>query len=171
MKKQKNIIITIVILLSICLLYWLRQELSAGSYPNAEKYTFSDNEQAVKNAINEFKQNNKEYIIPKVSINNQGSLDLLDEPKGDPPHWFGFYFYYKNENKIVFTVIRAAGKNKTEFFFVATNKGLNIGDWKDINNDFSSHENKIEKEKFEKEILKGIQNELSIFKNKKTSDF
>lgn len=171
MKKQKNIIITIVIVLLIGLLYWLKQELSVGSYSNAEKYTLKGNEQAVKNAINQFKQNNKEYLVPKVSINNQGAWDLLDEPKGNPPHWFGFYFYYNNENKIVFTLIRAAGKNKTEFFFVATNKGLNIGNWKDINKDFSSDENKIEKEKFEKEILKGIQNELSILKNKKESGF
>lgn len=171
MKKQKNIIITIVIVLLIGLLYWLKQELSVGSYSNAEKYTLNGNEQAVKNAINQFKQNNKEYLVPKVSINNQGAWDLLDEPKGDPPHWFGFYFYYKNENKIVFTLTRAAGKNKTEFFFVATNKGLNIGNWKDINKDFNSDENKIEKEKFEKEILNGVKNELSILKNKKTSGF
>lgn len=171
MKKQKNIIITIIIVLSIGLLYWLRRELSVGSYPNAEKYIINDNEKDVKKAILEFKQNNKEYLVPKASINNQGAWDLLDEPKGDPQHWFGFYFYYKNENKIVFTLTRSTGKNKTEFFFVATNKGLNIGNWKDINKDFDSYENKIEKEKFEKEILKGIQNELSILKNKKESGF
>lgn len=146
----------------ISFVLWLAKNFSPGSYSYAEKYELEYPEGMVKEAIVNFKKHNPQFLVPKVSINNKGSWDLLDEVKGD--YWYGFYFYYRNENQIVFTVIRSYGKNKTELSFVSINNGLNIGNWKSINNDFDYFVNKNEKEKFEHNILKGIKKELEIIK-------
>lgn len=131
-----------------------------GSYPYAERYELNYSEDKVKSAINQFKKEYPEYIVPKVTINNQGALDLEDGPMVEPSHWYKFYFYYKDENKIINTWTRRAGKNKTIFAFVRVNYGLNLGSWKDINRDFSRSENKEEKKKFEERILKKIKGYL-----------
>lgn len=131
-----------------------------GSYPYAEEYELNYSEEQVKTAINKFKQEHSEYLVPKVTINNQGSWDLIDEPTEDPAHWYKFYFYYKSENRIIFTWTRPAGKNKTTFAFVSINDGLNLGSWKDINKDFSRSENKEEKKKFEERILNKVKEKL-----------
>ncbi|MBN8786842.1 MAG: hypothetical protein J0I84_07120 [Terrimonas sp.] len=134
--------------------------LAPGSYPYAETYELSYSEEEVKTAINKFKQEHPEYIVPKVTINNQGSWDLPDGQSKEPTHWYGVYFYYRNENKIIFTWTRPAGKNKTTFAFVSINDGLNLGNWKRINKDFSRSENKEEKKKFEERILNKIKEKL-----------
>lgn len=131
-----------------------------GSYPYAERYDLNYSEDKVKSAINQFKKEYPEYIVPKVTINNQGSLDLKDEPTVDPAHWYKFYFYYKNENKIIYTWTRPAGKNRTIFAFVRVNYGLNLGSWKDINRDYRRSENIEEKKKFEERILNKIKGYL-----------
>lgn len=51
------------------------------------------------------------------------------------------------------TQTRPAEKGKTTFAFVSINEGLTLGDWKEINIDFSRSENKEEKKKFEERIL------------------
>lgn len=137
---------------------------ASGSYPYAEEYELNYSEEQVKTAIKKIKEEHPEYIVPKVTINNQGSWDLIDEPTEAPAHWYKFYFYYKNEKKIIFTWTRAAGKNKTTFAFVSINNGLNVGNWKDINKDFNRSENKEEKKKFEERILNKIKEELSAKK-------
>lgn len=149
-----NILIVILFLINISC------SLAPGSYPYAEKYELNYSEEEVKTAINKFKTENSEYLVPKVTIENQGTWDLIDEPTKNPAYWFKFYFYYKAENQILLTWTRPAGKNKTIFAFVSINEGLNLGNWKDINKDFSSSLNKEEKVKFENRILKKIQQEL-----------
>ncbi|HAN00722.1 MAG TPA: hypothetical protein DCQ26_19180 [Marinilabiliales bacterium] len=131
-----------------------------GSYPYAEEYELNYSEEQLKTAINKFKEEYPEYIVPKVTINNQGSWDLPDGQSEEPAHWYGVYFYYKNENKIVFTWTRPAGKDKTTFAFVSINDGLNLGNWKRINKDFSRSENKLQKEKFERLILNEIKKQI-----------
>lgn len=131
-----------------------------GSYPYAEIYEINSSEQEVKNAIYKFKEENLDYNVPKVTITNQGSWDLIDESTKNPEYWYKFYFYYKEENKIVFTWIRSYSKNKVKFAFVSINNGLDLGKWKYINKDFSPIENKNEKKKFEERILNKILEKL-----------
>lgn len=155
MKTFLNILIIILLINNISC------DFAPGSYPYAEKYELNYSEEEVKTAINKFKTENSEYLVPKVTIENQGTWDLIDEPTKNPVYWFKFYFYYKAENQILLTWTRPAGKNKTIFAFVSINEGLNLGNWKDINKDFSSSLNKEEKVKFENRILKKIEQELS----------
>lgn len=131
-----------------------------GSYPNAETYELHYAENEVKEAIGKVKENNPNFLVPKVTINNQGSWDLLDEQTQDPPYWYKIYFYYKDENQILFTWIRPSGKNRTTFAFVSINNGLDIGNWKDINKDFEGSDNEEQKKKFEQRILNEVKRQL-----------
>lgn len=133
---------------------------SPGSYSYAETYELGHSEEDVKNAINKFKQEHPEYSVPKVTIDHQGAWDLLDGQSKESTHWYAVYFYYKNENKIIFTWTRPAGKDKTTFAFVSINDGLNLGNWKEINKDFSPSKNSEEKKKFEERILNKIKENL-----------
>ena len=111
----------------------------------------------VSKAIKTFKKLNPEYIVPKVNINNKGSFDLSeDEGRKEKSHWNFNYFFYKNENEIVFTWTRPSSEGNTDFAFVSVNKGLSLGNWKTINNDFGFFENRKVKEEFENRILKQV---------------
>ncbi len=131
--------------------------LSSGSYPFAETYELDYSEEEVKSAIKKFKNEHPEFNVPLVTINNKGKYSLLDEKVGDPnPHWFKFYFYYKNENQILYTWTRIESKTETIFAFVSINKGLDIGNWELINDSFSRAENKEHLKRFEKCILSKV---------------
>jgi hypothetical protein len=106
-------------------------KLSSGSYPYAEKYK----------------------IDPK-------EVGLLDGRNNEKDHWYHVYFYYPNENQIVYAWTRPIDNKKTTFAFVSVNDGLILGKWKDINNDFEVRDNKNQKEKFESLILALIKNKV-----------
>lgn len=141
--------------------YKAAEVFSPGRYPYAENYELPYPEEKVKEAIIKFKQKNPEYLVPKVTIQNQGSWDLADEPIKDPSYWYKFYFYYKNENQILFTWTSSLSKDKTTLAFVSINNGLDIGNWKNINKDFSVADNKKQKKIFEERILNKIKDELN----------
>lgn len=131
-----------------------------GSYPYAETYELNYSEEEVKTAINKFKQEHSEYIVPKVTIDGKATWDLIDEQSKDPNHWYIVYFYYPEEKQIILTWTRPSEKGKTAFAFVSINEGLTLGNWKEINKDFSRSENKEEKKKFEERILNKIKEKL-----------
>lgn len=122
-----------------------------GSYPYAERYEINCSESDLINAVHKFKEYNPEFNVPIQTQLKDGRRDGGD-------HWFHVYFYYVKENEIVKTWIRKTNKGTTTFAFVAINEGLTLGNWKDINKDYSSNENKLQKEKFEKLILNEIKN-------------
>ena len=158
--QKKNYFIMAIIITIIGWVIWYGLNFKPGSYPYREEYELNYSQEEVKNAIKKFKQEHPEYIVPKVTINNQECLDLVDEPMNEPTYWHIFYFYYRDENKIIFTFTYPVGKNKTIFAFVSVNNGLNLGSWKDINKDFNYYENKEEKKKFEEQILNKIKEKL-----------
>ena len=121
----------------------------------------SDAEEVIKKAINEFKLDNPDFLVPKTTIKNQGSYDLIDEQLKEPSYWYSFYFYYKNENKILLTLVRSVSQGKSLIAFVSINAGLDLGHWKDINKDFSSSEDKQEKKIFEERILNRLKEKLN----------
>jgi len=123
--------------------------IAAGSYAYAEVYKLKVTESELVSIIQEFKKNNPDYCVPDEVQVKDGRSDKND-------HWYHIYFYYKEENKIVYTWVRQFDRETTDFAFVALNNGLTLGNWKDINNDFSRKENKLEKAKFEQRILNKI---------------
>ena len=133
----------------------------AGSYSYAETYELNYSEEVIKKAINEFKLDNPDFLVPKTTIKNQGSYDLIDEQLKEPSYWYSFYFYYKNENKILLTLVRSVSQGKSLIAFVSINAGLDLGHWKDINKDFSSSEDKQEKKIFEERILNRLKEKLN----------
>lgn len=135
--------------------------LAPGSYPYAELYVLDFPEEDVSKAIMRFKDEHKEYTVPKVTINGQGAWQLPDERTKDPSFWFKFYFYYEKEDQILYTWIRPVNNHKTTFAFVSINQGLNIGNWKDINHDYSNSVNKEHKERFEARILTEVKKILN----------
>lgn len=133
------------------LLFFISCDFAPGSYPYVETYEIRGNEAEVVKIIERFKIENQDYNVPK-------ELNLLDgrsDRVGD--HWYHIYFYYKDTNKIINTWLRQAEGNKTTFALVAINDGLQLGNWKRINKDFSRKENIQEKEKFTTLIVDKVQ--------------
>jgi hypothetical protein len=125
-----------------------------GSYPYAEKYKLKIKESELIIAIKRFKEDNSGYCVPpQIQLFDGKSKDIDD-------HWYHVYFYYQEENQIIYTWIRQFDKETTYFAFVAVNDGLRLGNWKMINKDFSRKENKLQKEKFEQRILNEIKKQI-----------
>ena len=84
-----------------------------------------------------------------------GLTDGRSDRKDD--HWYHVYFYYKKDNQIVYTWLRSSREQgTTSFALVAINQGLEIGNWKEVNNDLSGKEDDFQKEKFKKEVVDKI---------------
>lgn len=141
-------------ILFVVLFTYLSCNLAGGSYPYAETYEFQTNPEQVIEAVKRFKTENPSFIVP-VSV---GLKDGKSERSDD--HWYHIYFYDKSENKILSTWIR--GGNTATFAFVGVNDGLQLGNWKQINDDFSNAENKKWKGKFEQEILNKVKEYLKL---------
>ena len=124
-----------------------------GSYPYAETYEMETSEQRVIEAVAKFKMQNPEFIVPS-------NIGLEDGRGGDSPHWFHIYFYDKENETIIYTWTRQRGENKTTFALIGINEGLELGNWKDVNKDFSRSENKQVIAEFEKNILEEIKKHL-----------
>lgn len=142
-------------------LYKISALFALGSYPYAQTYELNFSEDKVIQAINKFKTDNPDYVVPKVKINNSGAFDLLDHRKDSVDHWYHIYFYLNKENIIVYAWTRPLTKDKTAFAFVSINNGLSIGNWQEINHVLSPNENDRIIKVFESEILSQIQNTLS----------
>jgi hypothetical protein len=131
--------------------------LSAGSYPFAETYELNYSEEEVKSAIKKLKNEHPEFKPQKMTINNRGSHDLLDEINGGDSHWSHFYFYFKEDEKTFLTYTRMSIKNKTTFAFVRVLQGHDLANKSyTINDDFSRVENKEHIKRFEKCILSKV---------------
>ena len=152
-KMKKNRLFLKSFLVIILFLKIIACNFSPGSYPYAEEYLINANEATLVEAIKDFKKNNPQYIVPEQT-------KLKDGRNSEKDYWYHIYFYYKEENKIIYTWTRPAEKGKTTFAFVSINDGLTIGNWKEINKDFSNSENSEEKKKFEERILNKIKEKL-----------
>ncbi|MBB5621513.1 hypothetical protein HDE69_002574 [Pedobacter cryoconitis] len=135
--------------------YKLAELYSPGSYPNAETYDIRVSEEKIINSINKFKDVNPKFV-PPVSFNLQdGRFNAND-------HWYDVYFYYPESKEIIHVWTRPNGSGLTTVGFVSINQGDHLGNWKDINRDFSSSENSMQKAKFEKLILDPIKQIIDV---------
>ena len=120
-----------------------------GSYPYAEKYILNADEKELIAAIDFFKKDNPQFIVPQ-------SAGLQDGRSSPDDHWYHIYFYYPEENEIVYTWVRLEEKGKAEFALISISEGLTSGKWKEINTGFSGAENAEQKKRFEDRILKKV---------------
>jgi len=148
MKKIILIVSIAIIAAVVGVLVCLGPKISAGSYPYAEEYEFNMDEASLIKRIQIFKEKHPEYNVP--------SPEIVDGRRNASDQWYHIYFYYSGENKIVKTWVRSEGPHKSTFAFVAINTGLNLGNWKFINEDFASKENREEKRKFKERILDSL---------------
>lgn len=158
-KRTKRTLITVIfILVGFVGFYQLVHMFAPGSYPFAEVYELNAPEKNVIDAVSQFKLEDPEFIVPNVTINNQPAGNLREcEGRKDNSYWYFIYFYYPKENQIVFTWTKPKGIDKTSFAFVSLNYGLDLGHWKDINDDFNFFENRKIKRTFEERILNRIE--------------
>ena len=145
---------TILGIFSIVLFSLVSCIIAAGSYPYVEEYDFKVKEADLITAIKTFKQNNPDYCVPE-------EFKLVDGRSNDrDDHWYHVYFFYKDENKVLYTWVRQGFEDITTFAFVATKDYKLIEQWKDINKDFSWSENKLQKQEFERRILNKIKEQI-----------
>ena len=152
---MKVLKVCIICFLVLIVLYGISTYFAPGSYPYREAYVLNVSESTLIEAIQDFKKNNPQYIVPEQTQltdgrNNEKFLD----------HWYHIYFYYEDENRIVYCWTRPAEEGKTTFALIGINQGLELGNWKDINKDYNRSENKKEKKKFEERILNKIKEKL-----------
>ncbi|WP_109745112.1 hypothetical protein [Arcicella aurantiaca] len=96
-----------------------------------------------------FKQKNPTFNAPSVT-------ELTDNNSVTGNRYI-CYFYYKEENQIILTWIKAIDEKQTQFAIVSINDGLELGKWKELNKDYDYFETIKEREKFEKRILQPMQ--------------
>lgn len=149
MKNKKLIGIILIASFVIIGVIWFAKSFAPGSYPYAELYEIPVDEATLIEAINKFKNKNPQYCVPD-------QVKLKDGRKDKNAYWYRIDFYYPEENQIIFTWTRPANKGTTTFAFVSINDGTVLGNWKDINKDFSRSENRNNKKKFEDRILNPI---------------
>lgn len=147
--------------ISIYVLLFQSCNIAPGSYPYAERYKVNFPEDSIIKAIEAFKEENPEFIVPKVTIDNEYFWTLNDGKTQGPSLWYAFYFYYKESDQIVLTLTRPLDTNKTIISLVSINKGLKLEDWKRINKDLSLDENTKQKNKFENRILFEVEKHLN----------
>ena len=159
MRKIKCIVIILAaIILTISILWQLAKIMAPGSYVYSESYEFDADEPELIASIESIKKEAPQYIVPEIYINGMKCKDRLSDGRSDSnDYWYHFYFYYPLENQIInFWSRPASKKGKTEIGFVAVNDGLEIGHWKEINEDLKGKENTEAKRKFEQRILNKI---------------
>ena len=148
---KKYVLVFLAIALAAFLLYYISDTFSPGSYGDAATYELNIGESDLIALIEKFKEDNPQFQVPKRS-------QLLDHRNN---HWYVIYFYYPEEDRIIYTWTRPSGKNKTTFALVSVNDGSMLGKWKDVNKDLSRTESKSQIEKFEELILKKIREEIN----------
>jgi len=121
--------------------------IAAGSYPYTEIYEINSKESDLAEKIKVFKEQNSVFEVPK----QVGLIDGRSDDEDDL--WYHVYFYLSDSDEIINTWIRSSGENTTFFGLVSVNEGLELGNWKTINDDLSDEEDRLIKDKFEKLIL------------------
>ena len=122
----------------------------AGSYPYVEEYEMPMSEKVTIKAIENFKKNNPQYIVPEALQ----LIDGRDTTKRDL--WYHLYFYYPEEKQIVYAWTRPLTNKSTTLGFVSICIDEEHWVWKDINKDFDSDQDDAQKKKFEERIVKKI---------------
>lgn len=143
MKLFKILLVSVVSISLSC------NNFSAGSYANAEIYQYKINDDTLIKILTALKEKDSS-LIPPIE------LGLVDGRSDSTDYWYHFYFFNKSENEIIHTWVRKKDDEITNFAFVGINKGLQLGNWKEINKDYNKVDNNNKKEDFQNFLLKRI---------------
>jgi len=149
MKKNWKIALAIIIgLMSFIALGYLAASISSGSLSYAQQYEFNVSKKQLIQAIESFKDKNKEFLPPP----RYSTADSIDNYI---PNFFNIYIYYYDQNSIVYLVIDNdhQSTNKSTVNFVSINEGLKSPIYKRINKDFDRDDNLKIKKEFEERVL------------------
>lgn len=146
---KKILVVLILVLLSFYIVYEMARAFSPGLYPNAEMYEINLKDSTLISKIQKFKMSNSVFEVPN-------KIGLTDGYFGEHKERFGFYFYLKNENKTIFIWVRALTLSQAQLAFVSVNEGVELGNWKELNNDYDFFETRKERERFENLVLKRL---------------
>ena len=155
-KKVRKIIIIVssIIVFYIGLFKIAPYFLPLGSYSFSERYEFSTDETTLINAIKRFKQENPQYAVPaEASLPNGTQVKLSDGHRDSSEYWFHVLIYYPEKNEIVHFWTRPSDLGITDLNLVEVNKGLVLGNWKEVNKDIKGNENDEEIKMFEERVL------------------
>jgi hypothetical protein len=114
--------------------------MGPGSYPYSENYELSAPEKDVIEAVKDFKTKRPDMIAPNL---------ISSEGRRDSSYYYFVYFYLPHSNEILLSWIRQSYDGTTNFNLVSVNKGLDLGNWKRVNEDLSSEDNRRIKYEFE----------------------
>jgi hypothetical protein len=143
---MKKIIILIAIILLAFTLYFLSKKISPGSYDSAETYQLNVQESDLIALVTNFKEDNPQFKVPQ-------KLKLIDHRNN---HWYVIYFYFPDQNQIIYTWTRPSGKRKTTWALVSVNNGAMTEKWKDINKDLDYSESHEQIKRFEELVLNPV---------------
>ena len=140
-------LVAIILILNASTIFPGCSYFAAGSYPFAERYLIDTTEEAIVKAINTFKAQHPSFVAPKY---------LEDGRKDSSDHWYHVYFYLPEDSLILYCWTRPQSETETAVALVSINEGLGSGNWKDINKDFTSAENKKYLGIFQQRLLKPV---------------
>lgn len=139
----------------ITLVVYALYRFAPGRDPYAEMYEIKYDTPEVIQAVRLFKQNHADFSPP-------GELGLRDGKVDSTELVYSVYVYYPDSNEIIYFWIRANYDGGTKIAFVSVNKGLTLGNWRDINDELPYSENRAQKRRFEHDVLTPIINLLEI---------
>jgi hypothetical protein len=148
------------VLVGLVLLYKLVAMYLPASHVHAERYELNYAEGKVIAAINNLKSSDNDLVIPAAAIQDSAQWNLNDGKEKTFDH-YQVYFYDRVNNRILFTWIKPSGPNQTTFAFVSVNDGLDLKNWKDVNDDFPFFENRKIVNNFEEMILARVKKNLA----------
>ncbi|MBL7712499.1 MAG: hypothetical protein JNL13_08555 [Chitinophagaceae bacterium] len=136
----------IYITVMLVIIVLLAKVLSPGSFLEAERYELDISEKALMQIIHEFKNEHKEFCVPD-------SLNIKDGRENADDLWYNIYFYFPKDTTIMYAWIRQVEYRTTTIALVSVKLNDGMPEWKIINRDFSSSDNKKQKGRFEKQII------------------
>ncbi len=162
----KTTIIAVTIIICVFTVIYIGYNVAPGMDPYSERYEYNVSSNQLIEAIEKFKDTNKEYQIPQINLPDHYDTN------SNVVRYYHIYIYYQKENQILHLWVANDIENKSKSYlnFVGVNDGLQLGHWKKINHDYSKNENTKLKDQFEQQVLKkmGINyinkgNSMSIF--------
>ncbi len=152
MRKIRNIILVLLPVLVVMYL-GLKYIAPSGSYCYAQEYEFNIDEDRLITAIENLKKSDTQYNVPFVYRNGERVDVPQDGKRNGSDYWYQLYFYFPDKKEIIHFWTRPLERGTTTIGFVGINNGLELGNWKDVNKDFDSKENKEIKKLFQERIL------------------
>ncbi|HEY8918427.1 MAG TPA: hypothetical protein VIM87_18415 [Chitinophaga sp.] len=145
----------ILVFAAVCSVYGCNLS-PAGNYPYEERYKYKIAEEPLIDVLELLKENDSSLRVPGRYSFADGRVDSSD-------YWYHIYFYNRKRDEIILTRVRMSlDIGYTDFAFVAIKKRGYIGNWKYINKDFDSTENKARKQEFKTLILDRIHLPIGI---------